>query len=184
MWHSKEDEDVRGAEREAVMSYDEVCSWLGLPPGKWPPDYYALLGLEPGEADPVRIEHQVHERMFLLRCRQLCHPEQVTEAMNLLARAFTCLTDPAAKKAYDAALRGGPSREAAPVAVEMQPTATETGAEPSDPLAWLFGPWSAATTSTIPETPAEPTLENWVTAPPPPRLPVDASFVETIPLAP
>ena len=86
------------------MNYDKVRSWLKLPPGNWPPDHYALLGLHPGETDLERIEHHVHERFLWLRSQQLNSPDQVTEAMNLLARAFTCLTDPEAKKSYDAQL--------------------------------------------------------------------------------
>jgi hypothetical protein len=41
----------------------------------------------------------------------LAHPETVTDAMNRLAQALVCLTDPAARDAYDAAR---PSRRATP----------------------------------------------------------------------
>jgi hypothetical protein len=88
------------------MSHEQVCSWLGLPPGNWPPDHYTLLGLDPGESDLERIEQRIHDRLTLLRSRQLHHPDQVSEAMNLLARAFSCLLDPEAKRCYDAALLG------------------------------------------------------------------------------
>src|SRR5207253_3346185 len=77
------------------------CTWLGLPAGAWPPDHYTLLGLSPGEQDVVRIEQHVHDRLAKLRCYQLSNPEQATEAMNRLAQAFMCLTDPEAKKLYD-----------------------------------------------------------------------------------
>ena len=33
------------------MSHELICTWLGLPPGNWPPDHYRLLDLEPGESD-------------------------------------------------------------------------------------------------------------------------------------
>jgi hypothetical protein len=155
-----------------VVNYDDICSWLGLPAGSWPPDYYRLLGLEQGESDRARIENQVHERMFLLRCRQLCHPEQVTEAMNLLARAFTCLTDLEAKRAYDAALVGGRSQASVAMTTEARPLVESVTAEPTDPLAWLFGPWSSGDSA---DGPSATVVENWVSAPPPQRLPVDVA---------
>lgn len=86
------------------MKHDVLCGWLGLNPEHWPPDHYALLGLQPGESDPVRIEQSVHERMSRLRCYQCSNPELVTEGMNRLAQAFLCLTDPRAKANYDAGL--------------------------------------------------------------------------------
>src|SRR5437016_14590192 len=85
------------------MKSDQIYTWLGLPAGAWPPDHYTLLGLSPGERDVARIEQHVHDRLAKLRCYQLSHPDQATEAMNRLAQAFLCLTDPAAKKAYDQA---------------------------------------------------------------------------------
>src|SRR5438132_12636359 len=86
------------------MTHDLICSWLGLPPGCWPPDHYTLLGLSPGEGDGPRIEQQVHERMARVRRYQLTHPEPATEAMNRLAQALCCLSDPASRRAYDASL--------------------------------------------------------------------------------
>lgn len=132
------------------MDHDLICTWLGLPAGSWPPDHYTLLGLPPGEADTAKIEEQVHDRLARLRSYQLHHPEQVTEAMNRLAQAFTCLTDPEAKRVYDRAFFPDvaphhPPPTAAPPAGEEQIT---------DPLAWLFGPWDQALASDAP-TPAQ-----------------------------
>src|SRR5947208_11819362 len=90
------------------MNHDVIRTWLGLPPGDWPPDHYTLLGLERGETDLARIEQRVHERLARLRCYQISHAEVATEAMNRLAQAFMCLTDPEAKRAYDAAFRPQP----------------------------------------------------------------------------
>jgi hypothetical protein len=107
------------------MSHEIICDWLLLPAKTWPPDHYTLLGLPPGEADPERIERQVHQRLKVVRGYQLTHPEQATEAMNHLARAFVCLTDPAAKRAYDAGLLGEPppAPAATAVAEEKEPEA-------------------------------------------------------------
>src|SRR5437763_2889787 len=90
------------------MNHDVICSWLDLPAGSWPPDHYRLLGLEPGEDDVTLIEQRVHQRLDSVRRYQMMHPEQATEAMNRLAQAFVCLTDPPAKKVYDATLLGQP----------------------------------------------------------------------------
>jgi hypothetical protein len=115
------------------MSYDLICSWLGLPSESWPPDHYRLLGLEPGEVDTALIEQRVHQRIDSVRCYQMRYPEQATEAMRLLARAFDCLTDPAGKKAYDVALLG-----TAAVATAEPPG--HAVLEARDPLAWLYDP--------------------------------------------
>jgi hypothetical protein len=120
------------------MNRDVVYTWLDLPPGSWPPTYYQLLGLEPGPVETERVEQLVHQRLESVRRYQLTHPEQATEVMNRLAQAFVCLTDPEAKKAYDASLAGEESDAAAPVAVAVRE-------EPPDDLDWLDGPWEKLT---------------------------------------
>jgi hypothetical protein len=154
------------------MSYDEVCSWLGLPPGPWPPDYYTLLGLEPGAADPARVEREVHERLVRLRSHQLSHPEEVTEAMNLLARAFTCLTDPAAKSAYDAALGSARGLLVAPL-----PGAAPANGKSGFLRAWLFGRGRLTSVAAAPDLRPPAVSEIWVTAPATPQaaLPIEVS---------
>ncbi len=114
------------------MNHELICSWLGLPPGEWPPDHYRLLGLEPGEDNAELIEQRVHQRLDSVRCYQMMHPEQATEAMNRLAQAFVCLMEPAAKKAYDASLAG--------VAPPSEPPTAPTAPPPEQPdtLDWLY----------------------------------------------
>ena len=112
------------------MSGELICSWLRLPPGTWPPDHYALLGLANSEADRNVIEERVHQRMEWVRPYQLTHPELATEAMNRLAQALVCLTDPAAKKAYDAVLSQGQSSSAPSISAETF--------KPTDSFAWLL----------------------------------------------
>jgi hypothetical protein len=91
------------------MNHQLICTWLGISDAAWPPDHYRLLGLEPGEGNIDRIEEQVHQRLEGVRRYQITHPDLVTEAMNRLAQAFVCLTDPAAKQAYDLELLGHPA---------------------------------------------------------------------------
>jgi hypothetical protein len=83
------------------MAHELLCKWLELPSNPWPPDHYALLGLNAGSGDADVIEQRVLERMESLRHYQLLHPEVVTEGMNLLAQAMISLTDPSARDQYD-----------------------------------------------------------------------------------
>jgi hypothetical protein len=146
------------------MNHELICSWLGLPADAWPPDHYRLLGLEPGENDLAVIEQRVHSRLDAVRGYQMMHPESATEAMNRLAQAFVCLTEPAAKRAYDQKLLGDrfraapppppplPQREptfaaqssAAPLALATrQPIGgplIPAASGPRDPLIWLYTP--------------------------------------------
>lgn len=127
------------------MGHELICSWLGLPPDGWPPDHYRLLGLEPGEGDLTLIESRVHQRLDAVRKYQGRHPEQATEAMNRLAQAFVCLTEPAAKRAYDRELLGdrAPAPPLVPPPVRAGPpvrvSAMDTPA-PRDALVWLYTP--------------------------------------------
>jgi hypothetical protein len=86
------------------MTHEKLRGWLKLPDGPWPPNHYALIGLEPGAGTPDEIEAHVLERLELLRRYQLPHPDEATEGMNLLARALDTLTDPEARKKYDRSL--------------------------------------------------------------------------------
>jgi hypothetical protein len=113
------------------MDHDLLRSWLALPPGPWPPDHYALLGLDRGEGDPAAVEARVLERMDKLRRHQLLHPELVTEGMNRLAQALITLYDPASRAAYDAELGAGPGTPVPPPSPE--PIAAQTSTLPEPP---------------------------------------------------
>jgi hypothetical protein len=130
------------------MSHELICSWLGLEPGEWPPDHYRLLALPRGEDNLQLIEQRVHERLDTVRRYQMMHPEQATEAMNRLAQAFVCLTEPSAKRAYDTEVLG--------LSVPQPATATAEAPHPDrDPLAWLY----SALTAGGPKTPAPRSLD-------------------------
>ena len=79
------------------MSQELICAWLGLPTDVWPPDHYSLLGLKPGEDNSELIEESVHQRLDMVRRYQMTNPEPATEAMNRIAQAFVCLTEPVSK---------------------------------------------------------------------------------------
>ena len=166
------------------MNHDKICAWLGLPTGQWPPDHYALLGLKPGEGDVIRIDHQVQERLAKLRCYQLSHPDQATEAMNQLAQAFLCLTDPAAKKAYDQAT--GINGAEAPAPVMPTPAALDdTAVGAKTHVDWESAPPPVRASETAPPTPIAPEVTTEQppspsiaqSAPPAPvSLPADAVY--------
>jgi len=168
------------------MDRELIQSWLQLPPGNWPPDHYTLLGVAPGEGDVARIEQQVYERMQRVRSYQLTHPELATDAMNCLAQALVCLTDPDAKKAYDrvffskGSVEGIHSQAPAPGAAQgpVPFTATPGLAPAVSIVAPSNGP-SAPPEVALPETvaplPEEPRFIDWQSAPPPLRQPTNLS---------
>jgi hypothetical protein len=154
------------------MKPDLICEWLGLPAESWPPDHYRLLGLAPGESDASLIEQRVQQRLESVRGYQMKHPEQATEAMNRLAQAYVCLTEPASKRAYDAALLG-----AAATAVAVAEPARSPSPAP-DALAWLFGP--ALTRSRSPSSTPPPLARLTPLAPPPPKPVESAELIDPV----
>src|SRR5262245_61263310 len=168
------------------MNHELICSWLGLPPEGWPPDHYRLLGLEPGEADVTLIEQRVHQRLDSVRRYQMMHPEQATEAMNRLAQAFVCLTEPGAKKAYDEQLLGQRPRPQPPPLPAAPPApAPPPLPEPRDPLVWLYtpgvnGPGEGPPPPPVRARPTPPPPTAPAPAPPPPAAPPAAPPVDPI----
>lgn len=94
-----------------------LLPWLKLPPGPWPPEERALLGLPAGPIDSAQAEMNALARMEMLRPHQLKHPEVVTEGMNRLAQALIALTSTAESNAPTVALRK-PARRPAPKPVD------------------------------------------------------------------
>jgi hypothetical protein len=163
---------------------EQICQVLGLDAHFWPPDHYTLLGLKRGESDQKIIEQRVHERMGQLRPYQLTYPDQATEAMNRLAQAYGCLTDSAARKAYDESLLSPPppaspggvlqgtarERGPAPADKKSDPRIENGPLDPKDPLAWLFGPWDRlADPLSADASGARPHFRDWVAMAPPPQ---------------
>ncbi|MBM4068561.1 MAG: hypothetical protein FJ271_06400 [Planctomycetes bacterium] len=129
------------------MEHQPICKWLGLPTDSWPPDHYSLLGLKSGEGDVALIEQHAHDRLAKLRCYQLSHPEQATEAMNRLAQAFMCLSDPASKREYDlqrAGLRAGSAAattgESTSATVAVANVSDDTAVGPKTQVDWRQTP--------------------------------------------
>lgn len=138
---------MRCSPTSSIMSHRLICSCLQLSADHWPPDHYTLLGLDPREVEPARIEHSVQERMERLRRYQLTHAEQVTEGMNRLAQALVCLTDPVARAAYDAKLFQRPVKRptepadlrwSSPTGEERTPKQHSRSSSPWLLLAWIL----------------------------------------------
>lgn len=155
------------------MGQQLICSWLGLKADEWPPDHYRLLGLNPGESDVSLIELRVQQRLDTVRRYQMLYPEQATEAMNRLAQAFVCLTEPGQKKLYDTSVLGI-AVAAAPVPAAVGPTSqaeADTVIETRDPLSWLIKPVAPPQLPTPPPLPAPPETSVPVIPPPLPEQP-------------
>jgi hypothetical protein len=151
--------------KKRVAMQEQICEWLGLDAHSWPPDHYTLLGLKREEGDPQVIEQRVHERMQRVRPFQLAYPDQVTEALNHLARAYSCLSDPAARAAYDKSL----TDKALPQRNQAEPANASMNS--NDPLAWLLGPWDRLVEPESGSGPSSslPYFRDWAASSPPPR---------------
>jgi hypothetical protein len=172
----------KGAEHShKTVDTSAICSWLGIPPDQWPPDHYALLGLEAGASDVEQIEQNVHQRLERVRHYQLTHPEAATEAMNRLAQAFVCLTDPQAKRAYDRLLLGEPPEpEPEPPAVPTSAAEAPPAVPPQKaPVAWPAAPTDTPVPASQQRTVLDVSLGDTAERlPPPPLVPTLAAVEE------
>lgn len=146
------------------MDTAPLLQWLGLPPGVWPPEDRALLGLPPAPAavSAADAEQQALGRMEKLRPHQLRHPELVTEGMNRLAQALI------------AVMAGAPAVEAVPPPKPRRPSKQKSKPrlEPlplPDPVGYDFQPVKPATPASA-STP--------LPLPPPTPVVLDAEVVE------
>jgi hypothetical protein len=98
------------------QSHDIYAKLLGLPTGRRPPDYYALLGLKPNESDEARI-HRAARRQIARLSNLLAsdHAEPAQQLMAEIAMARAVLTTPAARERYEAKLRAEPDFVPRPV---------------------------------------------------------------------
>lgn len=152
------------------MDFALLRSWLALPPGPWPPDHYALLGLDRGATDPAAVEAVVLARMDRLRAHQLRHPDLVTEGMNRLAQALVCLTDPETRATYDASLEPPPAAAPRPLEVSFVPGLGPP--EPGPPADFVAPDESPATPyQLVPDDPPRPAYVVVPDEPPPPPEP-------------
>jgi hypothetical protein len=150
------------------MDTNLLRSWLGLPPGPWPPDDHTLLGLKPGGADPAEVERRALQLMGKLRSHQLVHPELVTEGMNRLAQAMLAVTLSA---------HSTPAVEVTDAVTELRPKGATPAAPQPAPAVLLEAvplieaqPVAVPDVVEIPSAPALPGLRPSPVAVPPPAV--------------
>lgn len=99
------------------MKTESLRTWLGLPPGPWPPDDRTLLGMPAGPTTAIDVETRAMAQMDKLRPYQLTSPDVVTEGMNRLAQAMIALSDEANRRASVGGILGPatPKRFAPPL---------------------------------------------------------------------
>ncbi len=90
-------------------SFDPYRDWLGFASEQRPATHYALFGLKPLESDADEIRRAIAQLMAKVRGIRPGNRVQVWQEMiDQISVAKACLTDAAAKAAYDAQLRGSP----------------------------------------------------------------------------
>ncbi len=88
-----------------MAEFDVYKEWLGIPEGDRPPDHYTLLRLVMFEDDADKVDgnyRKLNSHVRKFASGQYQKPSQ--DLLNELAKAMLCLTDPAAKREYDASL--------------------------------------------------------------------------------
>ncbi|MCR9202169.1 MAG: general secretion pathway protein GspE [Planctomycetaceae bacterium] len=86
-----------------MADIDVYKEWLGIPEGDRPPDHYTLLRLVQFEDDVDKIQNNY--RKLNAHVRKYAtgqYLKQSQDLLNELAKAMLCLTDPDAKREYDA----------------------------------------------------------------------------------
>lgn len=109
-------------------SFNPYRDWLGLANEQRPATHYGLFGLKPLESDAAKIRKAMAQLAAKLRgIHPGDHTREWQKIIKELSLAKACLTDPAAKAAYDAQLRAsGEASEAVSRDVPM----TEPPASP------------------------------------------------------
>ena len=134
----------------ASVDHSLLQSWLGLPPGPWPPDHYTLLGLARGSSDPTAIERVV------LRPHGQTAPTSATSPRTHYRRDESPGTGPClpdrfrARESYDAEL-GVAKSVASPAASHLVASRGGPPPLPVQPFEPLLG-FQAATEDEPPET--------------------------------
>ena len=101
-------------------TFNPYVEWLGIERVACPPDYYALLGIKRFESEKQIVATAAGTQLAKVRAvRPGGRLAEWQRVIDELAAAKNCLCDPAAKTAYDKALRerpvvGGSSNAAGP----------------------------------------------------------------------
>src|SRR5689334_11082948 len=80
------------------------CECLGVSEDWRSFTYYQLLGVGPGERDPMVLEAAALTRSAWVRTLQMGFPQECTSLLNAIARALVTLLDPVKREKYEATL--------------------------------------------------------------------------------
>jgi hypothetical protein len=113
-------------------SFNPYRDWLGLAKGQRPTTHYGWFGLKPLESDADVIRKAISRLVAKVRGLDPGNRKrELQEIVKALSAAKACLTDPAAKAAYDAQLRaGGGAAGAVPRAVPPGSPSAKVAAPP------------------------------------------------------
>ncbi|MGO8745177.1 MAG: hypothetical protein ACLQNE_04230 [Thermoguttaceae bacterium] len=110
------------------------CEWLGFEENSHPGNHYELLRIDPDQRDAEVIARAADALTARIRrIRPGARVEQWQQLLDAVARAKSCLLDPAARSAYDAALRSSSAPAVPsgfPSGMALPPTAHSAGTYP------------------------------------------------------
>ena len=87
--------------RTTSGNFDPYHKWLGLPPGKWMPTHFELLGLSIDEEEPSVIELAIkRQRDFMKGMRGGKFPELVDQILIQIQDAEITLLEPDSRRQY------------------------------------------------------------------------------------
>ena len=94
--------------RTTSGNFDPYNKWLGIPPGKWMPNHFELLGLSIDEEDPSVIELAIkRQRDFMKGMRGGKFPELVNQILIQIQDAEITLLEPDSRRLYVREIKGG-----------------------------------------------------------------------------
>lgn len=113
-------------------SFNPYRDWLGFASGQRPATHYDWFGLNPLESDAEKIHRAIAQLLAKVRgIRPGNRTPAWREIIEEISIAKACLTDPAAKAAYDAQLHGAAGAASRDAAVAPRPASPQAkGAAP------------------------------------------------------
>src|SRR5262245_57080351 len=98
-------------------AFDPYAAWLGIEAAQRPPTYYQLLEIEPSESRAEVIADAAKRQIEFVETKKSgVYEGSALRLLDELAAARNCLLNPAARLAYDAALRQPMPQPALPTA--------------------------------------------------------------------
>ena len=98
-----------------MADFEPYSQWLGIDKNLVPPNYYQLLGIEPGDVDDDLVRHEAAQLTSKVRSiRPGEHAIAWTRVLDEIDRARKTLSDPALRKKYDLSLPSNSLAKALP----------------------------------------------------------------------